>query len=480
MTELTSSRSSTLSEYGYGFLSKTIELLVAHPDFYFISKGALKREYFNDSEPHKCLIDLIDKYFEKYNIIPTVSELRTINNVNPNPILKDKCDYILNVISINIDSGFDFTHYEFYVEELKKFIKRKVYETTFKECLPLLQTGKFDDIDVKFHSAVENVDFDINIKEVSEMFYEVSKPESRRAVPTGFDELDGALRGGLSPGEIGFIFGEIGSGKSWVLTQLGINALKNKYNVLHISLENRTRDAVLRYVSLINGVYVDNIPQQRDEMDKQLKTFFEKHNSHLWFEEFSTGGLTVSEIYGLVKRYQNKTKKKIHLLILDYIDILDLSMYKGEDWQKLRTASEEIRKLEFDLDLACWTATHFNAEGVNAEFKRLHQVAGGMNRFKVVDVILSFNRRPESIDADRPTLQLVKNRNGVVGKIFNMIFDIERCNISITGVTTVEEMKKKIEDSKPKKLIDLINRHKEKNDDLKVAEGLNALFKELT
>lgn len=469
---------SNLNDYGPDFLTKIVEVLIAHPDFYIISKGQLRREFLDNSEPHKQLLSWIDLYFEKHNAIPDVAILRTINNINPNPIVKDKCSYILDQIQVSIDSKFDFKHYEFYIEQLSRFIKRKIYEQTFKECLPLLGQGKFDDIDIKFHHAIDEVDFDVSIKDYIETFDERVKPESRKCVPTGWSWVDDVLSGGVGFGEMACLVGELGVGKSWCLTQLSINAMKAGFNVLHISMENRIREVSLRYDSLITKTYLGNIYKEKETVKEKLLNFFKTEKSgRVYVEEFASGGISIPEIYGLVRKYQNKTKRKIHLLIVDYIDILDLSSYAGEEWKQLKSASEDLRKLAFNLEMAVWTATHPNVEGIKSEMIKYHQVSGGAHRFKVIDFVFAFNRKLESSNQDRPKLQIVKNRIGPTGGIFTMAFDVEKeVIVDVLGVTSSEELKKGSQGEQNSTLKEFRKRMYSEKEDIDAMEEIKDLF----
>ena len=61
-------------------------------------------------------------------------------------------------------------------------------------------------------------------------------PEKYKGMPTGIDELD-ELTGGLWKGELAFVFGRTGVGKSFFLLETALTAYRNVHRVLVISIE---------------------------------------------------------------------------------------------------------------------------------------------------------------------------------------------------------------------------------------------------
>lgn len=429
-TSITTEQPKELIEYGEAFLNKTIETLLFDVDFFLNIKNLLLPKYFEGSKPHQFLLEKMYEHFKDHNIPPTINELYTYNSLQSDAILKEFCKTILDNIRSNFDCGYDTQYYEFYRNHIKNYCTRQLYTYVIKDkFIPMLQQNKFDDIGLLFHETTRLIDFDTNVYDYEGQFEHRIKPENRNAISTGWSCIDDIMEGGLAAGEVAYIMGELGAGKSWLLTQIVINALKSGKNVLHISLENRKRTVGLRYDSLITGTNSKRLYEFQDVSKQKITDFF-KTSGKLFIQEFPTNGMNIAEMYSYIKRVQNKYKTKIDLLILDYIDIIDLSKYEGQEWYQVKKATEDLRKIAFDLNIGVWTATHPNAEGIKAQIMKYSQVAGGTNRFKVVDFVFSFNRDLDS-DSTEAILYCGKNRIGQVGGMFKMIFDINNAYIKV-------------------------------------------------
>lgn len=418
-----------LIDYGEQFLTKSIETMLVNPDFFSQFKSYFKKEYFDGSFAHKKLLEVIYYHYDKHNEIPTIDILETHNNLNTDEISKRNIFKILEQIKTNMSARYSSEHYSFYINELKKFRKHQIIKDTLKESIKLLEVNEFKKIEALLHKGVEDIDIDFSIYDYIEEFDNRIQPTSRNSVPTLWKEVDKVLENsGPASGEIYILQGDIGLGKSFMLCQIGVNALIQGKNVLYISAETRKRTLALRFDSLISSIPLDDILLNKDKVRDELRNFFNK-GQRLIIEEYPSGGVTIPEIYSKIKQIKKKIPK-IDLIIIDYLDILDLSIYDGQEWQKLKAVYEAGRKLASDFDVPVWSATHPNTEGIKSEgYVTYDKTYGGPNKFKNVDFVITLKKSEGRIVG-----YIAKNRVGANGIFLDVELDTYKPSIFIGDV----------------------------------------------
>ena len=83
--------------------------------------------------------------------------------------------------------------------------------------------------------------------------------ELEPAVPTGLSKLDMQLGGGLKGGRFYVIGARPGVGKSALMGNMAVHAIKKGYKALYVSLEMDAREIVTRMISSVSGVTIGNI-----------------------------------------------------------------------------------------------------------------------------------------------------------------------------------------------------------------------------
>ena len=81
----------------------------------------------------------------------------------------------------------------------------------------------------------------------------------RDTIKTNWEVIDQLLDGGLAKGELGFVVAPAGSGKSWLLTKIGSEAMRMGKTVVHITLELNENYVGLRYDSCFTGINFQDI-----------------------------------------------------------------------------------------------------------------------------------------------------------------------------------------------------------------------------
>ena len=109
-----------------------------------------------------------------------------------------------------------------------------------------------------------------------------------------------------------------GSGKSWILTRLGVEAMRMGKNVLHVTLELNENYVGLRYDSCFTGINFQDIRKNILAVKEKIDAIEGK----LFIKYFPIKTIASHTIKMHVERIQMLTGNKIDMIIVDYADLL--------------------------------------------------------------------------------------------------------------------------------------------------------------
>lgn len=174
----------------------------------------------------------------------------------------------------------------------------------------------------------------------SDIFERIATAEGKGfdGIPTGFSFIDES-NGGFKRGQLITIAARPGVGKSLLMTDLALKAIKQGYKVGLISLEMIATDIMVRMIASYTNIEYWRIDkaqfQNKEERQVFEKSVTEITNMPLYIND--TANMNVftlrSEAVKLIK------EKSIDILFLDYLQLVEL----GES--RNRTTSDEIGKI---------------------------------------------------------------------------------------------------------------------------------------
>ena len=408
-----------LSKFGYTFQIKIIVLLLTDRRFNNIVLDILKPSYF-DGEALMWVVSVILEHYKRYYSLATIDIINAAlsNYRDKNYILADEVAKIITDIASHKNSS----DLEYIREKTIEFCKNRALSIAILKSSELLQDGDYDGIKKLIDSAIkvgidtsDGIDYSSDI----ELRYTENK---RNPVPTGLPVIDTILQGGLSAGDIGFIVGAGGSGKSWVLSTISANMFKSGYNVLYISLELNASYVGIRHDCILTGLSTDVLPEKIDYIKKVIKSINTKGTLRL--EWYPTRTLSLIGLRSLIDR-RILLGYKPDVLIIDYVDLMKLptNRHSRKD-ELLQELCEELRGLGGEYDMPVWTASQANrsAHGAEVEHVDAAMIAESMGKHYTADFMLSILRKKKDILHNRARFHVIKNRYGddqfdLVGKL---------------------------------------------------------------
>jgi replicative DNA helicase len=393
-----------LSEYGYGFQVKVLAAMFTDRLFLQQIADIIQADYF-ESDANSWLLDVILTHFREYKCPPSKDVLKVKVTEIDNDILKTAILEQLKEVFRFMESD-DLT---FVKDEILKFCKNQEIKRAIMDSVNLLKMGNYDEIKSKIDGAMKaGADTNIGLEykaNISARYAEAS----RHTITTGWDVIDDLMDGGLAPGELGVVMAPAGIGKSWLLINIGANAVKAGKTVIHYTLELNENYVGQRYDSVLTGINAQTLKHHQDTVEERMKTL----NGDLIVKYFPTKSVGVMGL----KAHLEKTimlGNTPALVIVDYGDLLKINVKKDKH-EALEELYEELRGMAGEYDIPVWTASQAGRSALEEDIIEADKIASSYGKVMVADFLVSLSRKVEDKMSGTGRGHVIKNRFGPDG-----------------------------------------------------------------
>ena len=392
-----------LSEYGWSFQVKVLAAMFVDRTFLQQIADIIQSDYF-ESDANSWLLDILIDHFREYKTPPSKDVLKVKVTEIDNDILKTAVLEQLKDVFRYMESD-DLT---FVKDEILKFCKNQEIKRAIMDSVGLLKMGSYDEIKSKIDSAMKaGADTDIGHEYKKDVVARYNEA-ARHTVTTGWDVIDDLMDGGLAPGELGVVMAPAGIGKSWMLINIGANAIKQNKTVIHYTLELNENYVGQRYDSVITGIAAQNLKNYTDDIEEKLKDI----NGELIIKYYPTKSVGVMGI----KAHIEKTimlGNKPDLIVVDYADLLKVS--SKDKHEALEELYEDLRGMAGEYDVPVWTATQANRSALEDDIIEADKIASSYGKVMVSDFLMSLSRKVEDKLSGTGRGHVIKNRFGPDG-----------------------------------------------------------------
>lgn len=393
-----------LTEYGKTFQIKAIAAMFADRAFLQQIADIIRPEYF-ESESNIWILDVVLSHFTQYKSPPTKDVLKVrITDVSDEVLKAAILEQLKDIFRYMESNDLDFVKHE-----ILKFCKNQEIKHAIQESVQLLQNGNYDAIKTKIDAAMKaGADTDIGHeykKSVASRYNEAS----RHTVTTGWDVIDDLMDGGLAPGELGVVMAPAGIGKSWLLINIGANAVRQGKNVIHYTLELNQDYVGQRYDSVITGIGAQNLKHHIDEIENKVQSL----QGELVIKYYPTKSIGVMGL----KAHIEKTimlGNKPDLVLLDYADLLKINVKKDKH-EALEDLYEDLRGMAGEYEIPIWTASQAGRSALEEDIIEADKIASSYGKVMVADFLVSLSRKVEDKLSGTGRGHVIKNRFGPDG-----------------------------------------------------------------
>ena len=392
-----------LSEYGWSFQIKVLAAMFIDRTFLQQIADIIQSDYF-ESDANSWLLEVVLDHFREYKTPPSKDVLKVKVTEIDNDVLKTAVLEQLKEVFRYMESD-DLT---FVKDEILKFCKNQEIKRAIMDSVGLLKMGNYDEIKTKIDSAMKaGADTDIGHEYKKDVVARYNEA-ARHTVTTGWDVIDDLMDGGLAPGELGVVMAPAGIGKSWMLINIGANAIKQNKTVIHYTLELNENYVGQRYDSVITGIAAQNLKNYTDDIEDKLKDI----SGELIIKYYPTKSTGVMGI----KAHIEKTimlGQTPDLIIVDYADLLKVS--SKDKHEALEELYEDLRGMAGEYGVPVWTATQANRSALEDDIIEADKIASSYGKVMVSDFLMSLSRKVEDKLSGTGRGHVIKNRFGPDG-----------------------------------------------------------------
>lgn len=269
---------------------------------------------------------------------------------------------------------------------------------------------KTDRADIRPRSARSLIeDFDAELRE--------GQPDLT-TLATGFDPLDTVLGGGFRPGELTFVGGMPGVGKTVLTLQWARNLARDGAHVVYACYEHEEYDLLVRLLSLemgeIEGVDTDHTEKlrlrlkeasvqggagifdiiQEDPVARQAYAAMSTYADRLDLMKASGRYTGVPQLEEIVEAASSKRRT---VLFVDYVQKVALDRDMPSEAEKVTIVSESLKDMALTHRVPVISVVAADKAGLRSPRLRLHDLRGSSALMFEADVALILNNKYESV-----------------------------------------------------------------------------------
>ena len=335
------------------------------------------------------------------------------------------------------------------LEELQSFIMKARFMKEYTEMGRLYNKGKKDEAIDKliglsdhFNSfSIKKEAFDPVIggfadRNLAAMAKRnLDNSEYANKVYFGIDALDDLTKG-IETKQLICLMAASGGGKTKAMRWIGVTNARMGANVLHIQLEGSKEEALAGYGATLSGVHSSTLEHGLIDAEKlsDLEKAFGKIEGEVYvktFQEFAKSP-TTADVRRMVEDVEKAHKTKIHLVVVDYLELLNTA--DGRNWaphderHRRTTIADELKDIATEFDNVVLTSTQANdvpPSDLNNESFILsrHNVSEAKGIVKPLTMFITLNRTIDEIGINRLRLFVDKSRFTRGGQTFEICTD---------------------------------------------------------
>lgn len=240
--------------------------------------------------------------------------------------------------------------------------------------------------------------------EFLQLLREIHTPGGQLGFPSGMPEIDHQT-GGLAPEDLWVVAAPSSCGKTMLMIQIGNHFHAQGKNVVIFSFETNSAKILTRIISNRTNIDSKTILGKGDEtLSKadmiRIKRELEKVKDSDSITICDNFDLTLESMMGVATMIR-EAGKPIDLIIVDYIQIVDLANINGMNReQQVASVTRNLKKMAKEHGCPVLTASQLNDDGKVRESRAIVNDS---------DVLLK-------IDPERGCIHLSKNRDGERGE----------------------------------------------------------------
>lgn len=326
-------------------------------------------DYFNTKE-EKDLVKFVNTFYAEYKHAPSIDEIAA-EFASADDLMQD--------LIVDVVEALDNKELNFAKKKAIEFARIQAQWVAVDHSITLFQQGKSIAEIWELYKVADKVgadvkDLGIDLLADSDTWLSADYQDTEK-ICTGLYHMDQHLGGGISRGELHYVIGPPGSGKTRALVNIGMGAASHisKANVLHLTLEMSAKKVARRYATRLTcqGLVKGEEIIFKQELQKHAT---KKLGGSIRIKQYPNKQLTMAEL----NRYLDALSIEgwePDLIIVDYPTNMKHNTSVGEYRHQLADTAEELRGLVVERNVAMWAAAQANRGAFKKEIVDMDDIA---------------------------------------------------------------------------------------------------------
>lgn len=225
--------------------------------------------------------------------------------------------------------------------------------------------------------------------------------------------------------------GSAGIGKTMILGNTAINAVKDGKNVLYITFEIDQKELRKRLDASFSDYSLRNILDMRSQVKKKISEANKEGKvGRFIIKEFPPASVNAMGIEAFLHTLRLKRQFTPDIIVLDYLGIMvPISTDHKNSYEKGKAICEEIRALSDRFKCPICTAAQTNRSGYGANQVEMDNIADSMGIAHTADLIISLAQPEELKENSQIKFEVIKSRVSKTGSKGIVDVDYDRLKL---------------------------------------------------
>lgn len=442
-----------LGYLGDDFQYELVKTFIEDQQFFKNVEGIVDQNMFTIDTLRRIVGFMKDRYALNDSVATYLDLDKMIRGKVSDAVTQDKLLGVIEKLKTLETSGIDII--EGYSE---RFFKQQNLTKAMNEAYAIIKAGevdRYDDIEDIIKNALTANNRDDYGYRVFDHMEDALSDNYRVTIPTGADELDRVLGGGLAKGELGVIIAPSSVGKTSATVGFAATAAITKkednnfkgYKVMHIHFEDEEVNIKRKYYAYVTNIDASDLskPEIRPQAIEILKNsdYKELINENIVVYHPLSGEWSPTDIKRKIQK-QIAVGFKPDLLIVDYFECLKLERGSSIEDKEYTREGITMRKLEaiaHEFNIAVWCPVQGTKDSFNQQVVGLSQAGGSVKKVQIGHVIISFARTEEMRLHDLLNIFINKFRAGRITKnhFINVTFNNGTTHFDFSSCTEIDD-----------------------------------------
>ena len=390
-----------------------LKSFLERPEFFNRAKTIIKKEIFSNFAC-SSIYDIISKYYDTYKRIPKVTEIYLEVEKLPNAELRKSLDAKIREFSnselIPRDYMDDYT-VRYVKDQLferalmigAEFIDKKKESSKLKakELIDLSQKVELNaELGDTFDNYAPRLDYYLN-------------PE-KGLLYSDFETFNNYLGEGILNGTLNIFLAPPGIGKSMMMSFTLCDFLKQKKNVLLVSMEMSNYEFLKRIDANLLGIPIRDLSSKEREADIiSGYTRLKGQLGNLYVQNYTPGSFSAYSLEALLDMYASNNIH-IDVVFLDYLGLMKSDKLEPQVglYSYLKSIGEEVRGVAKQHNICIFSASQLNRQVFGKDAREVDNstISDSLGTAMTADLLVMMLQTEAQKEKCEITFKITKNR----------------------------------------------------------------------